>query len=343
MSGIPFANNTLSHDPPDHTRLRKAVQPAFSPRRVARLRERIQRTCDELVDGFASKGNAELIADFAFPLPVIVPQTDLVTDLVTAEDPLSDSEITSTITLLLVAGFLTTVNLIGNAAFAMLQHPEQLSRLRADPSLIPVAVEEFLRFNAPFRPMTIFAKRDVEIGGQVVPAGDSVTVLLDAVNHDPGRFEEPENLLLDRKLNSHLAFGHGIHRCVGAPLAGWKARSPCVRCSPGFLGFRSATRKTRSCGGLTSSSTGSVTCQSSGRSRRLAEWVGREGGDPVGEGLTSRKTENFAGFCRIGGDVAYVAGSCAAGDDRCGTVHRGGQFRREFADGVWRTGADVQR
>jgi cytochrome P450 len=147
------------------------------------------------------------------------PRTDLVTDLVTAEDPLSDSETTSTIILLLIAGFLTTVNLIGNATFAMLQHPEQLAKLRSDSSLIPAAVEEFLRHRAPFRPMTIFAKRDLDVGGQVIPAGDSVTVLLDAVNHDPVRFEAPETLLLDRKLNSHLAFGHGIHRCVGAPLA----------------------------------------------------------------------------------------------------------------------------
>jgi cytochrome P450 len=275
VEGGPFANNMLRHDPPDHTRLRKAVQPAFSPGRVTRLRTRIQQTCGELIDGFVSKGNAELIADFAFPLPMIVicdllglpksqraelieitevffaedteddleqrnrdastdlltfagdlivrkrrePQTDLVTDLVSAEDPLSDEEMTSTIILLLVAGFLTTVNLISNATFAMLQQPEQLSDLRADPTLVPAAVEEFLRYRAPFRPMMIFAKQELEIGGQIIAAGDSVTVLLDAVNHDPARFEAPGVLRLDRKPNSHLAFGHGIHRCVGAPLA----------------------------------------------------------------------------------------------------------------------------
>ena len=151
------------------------------------------------------------------------PKDDLVSALVRAEeagDRLSEDELLGMVFLLLVAGHETTVNLIGNGVLALLQHPDQLRKLKEDPSLIKPAVEELLRYDGPVETSTErFAREDVEIGGQVIPRGDMVLVVLAAADHDPERFPDPDALDITRTDNRHLAFGKGIHHCLGAPLA----------------------------------------------------------------------------------------------------------------------------
>ncbi len=151
------------------------------------------------------------------------PGDDLVSALVRAEeagDRLSEDELLGMVFLLLVAGHETTVNLIGNGALALLQHPDQLRKLKEDPSLIKPAVEELLRYDGPVETSTErFAREDVEIGGQVIPRGEMVLVVLAAADHDPQRFSDPDELDITRTDNRHLAFGKGIHHCLGAPLA----------------------------------------------------------------------------------------------------------------------------
>jgi cytochrome P450 len=151
------------------------------------------------------------------------PGDDLVSALVRAEeagDRLSEDELLGMVFLLLVAGHETTVNLIGNGVLALLQHPDQLRKLKEDPSLIKPAIEELLRYDGPVETSTErFAREDVEIGDQVIPRGEMVLVVLAAADHDPGRFPDPDELDITRTDNRHLAFGKGIHHCLGAPLA----------------------------------------------------------------------------------------------------------------------------
>jgi cytochrome P450 len=151
------------------------------------------------------------------------PKDDLVSALVQAEeagDKLSEDELLGMVFLLLVAGHETTVNLIGNGVLALLQHPDQLRKLKDDPSLIKLAVEELLRYDGPVETSTErFAREDVGIDGTVIPRGEMVLVVLAAADHDPERFSDPDDLDITRADNRHLAFGKGIHHCLGAPLA----------------------------------------------------------------------------------------------------------------------------
>lgn len=151
------------------------------------------------------------------------PKDDLVSALLRAEeagDKLSEDELLGMVFLLLVAGHETTVNLIGNGVLALLQHPDQLQKLKDDPSLIKPAVEELLRYDGPVETSTErFAREDVAIGDTVIPKGEMVMVVIAAADHDPARFPEPDTLDIARADNKHLAFGKGIHHCLGAPLA----------------------------------------------------------------------------------------------------------------------------
>lgn len=151
------------------------------------------------------------------------PQDDIISALVQAEhegDKLDRLELLSMLFLLLVAGHETTVNLIGNGTLALLQHPDQLDKLRRNPDLIRSAVEEMLRFNGPVDMTTNrWAFEDVEIGGKVIPQGDLVWASLLAANRDPAQFDAPNQFDITREPNRHIAFGNGIHYCVGAPLA----------------------------------------------------------------------------------------------------------------------------
>ena len=121
--------------------------------------------------------------------------------------------------LLLIAGHETTVNLIGNAMLALLTDRPQLERLRADPDLVPDAVEEVLRYESPVQVAARRARQPLAVGGATIPAGAVVLVSLLAANRDPQRFAEPATLRVDRPQNAHVAFGHGLHHCIGAPLA----------------------------------------------------------------------------------------------------------------------------
>ncbi|WJV49446.1 cytochrome P450 family protein [Streptomyces flavofungini] len=151
------------------------------------------------------------------------PGEDLLSDLIAVRDDgdrLSEDELTSLAFLLHFAGYENAVQLIGNAALALLRHPEQLAALRADPARLPGAVEEFMRYDtsAVFS-IRRFAREDVTIGGVRVQAGETVFLGLGSAGRDPDRFADPDRLDLDRDASGHLALGHGIHHCVGAPLA----------------------------------------------------------------------------------------------------------------------------
>ncbi|MFJ8860572.1 cytochrome P450 [Streptomyces sp. NPDC102451] len=136
------------------------------------------------------------------------------------EDRLTEEELVSLAVLLLVAGHETTTHFLGNAALALLRHPAELARLRSDPEAIPQALDELLRFDAPVSTSTFrFTTEAITLGDTEIPAGVPVLVALGAANRDPERFPAPDLLDLDRNATGHLSFGHGIHRCVGAPLA----------------------------------------------------------------------------------------------------------------------------
>jgi cytochrome P450 len=269
----------LNTDPPDHGRLRRLVNKAFTARQVERLRPRITAITAGLLDEMAVQGaqsEVDLLASFAFPLPITVicellgvpagdrddfrtwsativsdtpapgvfqahatamaryfmallaakrqqPRDDLLSALLAArddEDRLSENELVSMAFLLLVAGHETTVNLIASGVLALLLNPAELARLRADPALTGSAVEELLRYvnpvsNATFR----CAAEPVEFGGVRIGRGDPVLVSLSGANRDPARFGDPDRLDLGRDSSGQLAFGHGIHYCLGAPLA----------------------------------------------------------------------------------------------------------------------------
>ena len=284
-----LSRSIISIDPPDHTRLRKLVQPSFTGRGIQALRGSIQQVVDDLLDeaerDAAERGEAapdrrmDLIEAFAYPFPVTVisdmlgipredretirgwtedllrvdrgrvdeevqaglrefidyltelferkrlaPADDMISRLVHAEedgDVLDEDEVLATVFLMFLAGHVTTVNLVGNGVVALLTHPGQLAKLKADPSLAKGVVEETLRYWGPvdFIGRRI-AREDVEVGGTVIPAGEQATVSLASANRDPERFADPDVFDITRAdANRHVAFGKGIHVCLGAPLA----------------------------------------------------------------------------------------------------------------------------
>ena len=282
LPGPAFARHMLSVDPPDHTRLRRLVSGAFSPRRIEELRPRVQTIIDDLLDDLAAQGSnspVDLVAAFAFPLPFTVicellgvpeperaslgrglsallvptstpaeyarakeasdavvamlgalveakqdaPGNDLVSDLISARDGderLDSQELLSTIFQLIVAGHDTTTSLIGNGVVALLTNPAQLAKLRAEPANLAAAIEEVLRYDAPVPHSTFrYAIEPLELGDQIIPAGAQVIICLAAANRDADRYSSPEQLDIDRAQARHLAFGHGIHHCLGAVLA----------------------------------------------------------------------------------------------------------------------------
>ncbi|GGR31882.1 cytochrome P450 family protein [Streptomyces netropsis] len=156
------------------------------------------------------------------------PAADLLTDLVHASDDdgrLSPQELVAMTFLLLVAGHETTVNLIGNGTLALLRHPDQLAALRADPSLMPSAIEEFLRYEGPLNTASLrYTTEPIDIGGVTIPRHDLVSVALASANRDDAHFPDATRLDVTRTPTGHLAFGHGIHYCVGAPLARLEGR-----------------------------------------------------------------------------------------------------------------------
>ncbi len=179
--------------------------------------ERRQRTFDAL-DGYFR----DLIATRRAS-----PRDDLLSALIAAEDEgkkLNETELISTCILILIAGHETTVNLIGNGTLQLLKHPAELQKLREDPSLIGTAVEELLRFDPPVQLTARLALEDIQLGGKVLKQGQQGVILIGAVNRDPAQFTDPQRLDITRQENRHLAFGMGIHFCLGAPLARMEGR-----------------------------------------------------------------------------------------------------------------------
>lgn len=253
---------------PEHLRLRRAVAPAFAPRRAEEFRPRIERIVAELLDALPA-GTVDLVPHFARPLPIEVicemtgiprgdrarwheygaavasgagpafaaalphviedaratvaahrhePADDLVSDLL--RTALTETETITLVWHLVLAGQ-TPANLIANAIDALLAHPDQLALLRAQPALLPRAVEELMRWCGP-QLLTVprFAGEDVEIGGVPIPKGEPVTVAIAAANRDPRAFPDPERLDVTRPPGAgHLGFAHGPHFCLGASFA----------------------------------------------------------------------------------------------------------------------------
>ncbi|MFV2120998.1 cytochrome P450 family protein [Streptomyces sp. Act-28] len=312
-TGIPgerkaeLMTHLLNIDPPDHTRLRRLVSKAFTPRRVAEFAPRVQELTDRLIDGFAARGEADLIHEFAFPLPIYaicdmlgVPAEDqddfrdwagqmirhggraadgrrpssaeggggrregprggvaravkrmraylvdlihrkredlgddLISGLIRASDHgehLTENEAAAMAFILLFAGFETTVNLIGNGTYALLRDPGERARLQrslaaGETGLLETGVEELLRYDGPVELATWrFATEPLTVGGQRIEPGDPVLVVLAAADRDPERFDAPDTLDLGRSDNQHLGYGHGIHYCLGAPLARLEGRT----------------------------------------------------------------------------------------------------------------------
>jgi cytochrome P450 len=155
------------------------------------------------------------------------PLDDLLTRLIEAEvdgERLTQEEILGFFQLLVVGGQETTTNLINNAILCFVEHPDQLARLRAAPDLLPSAIEEVLRYRSPLQWVMRTPRRDVEVHGQVIPAGKLVLLLIGSANRDPRQFRDADRFDITRDPNQHLAFGHGIHSCSGAPLARLESR-----------------------------------------------------------------------------------------------------------------------
>jgi len=287
----PLSRSVLTLDPPDHTRLRKLVQKSFTAGEIEKLRPRIRKIADDLIDAAIAAAEArgesapnrrmELISQFAFPLPMTVisemlgvpaadrenvrlwsenllsaqratpeqqeaiaqnirdfiaylkglfdakrakPQDDMISQLVQAEedgDRLDEDELLSMVFILIVAGHITTVNLITNGVYALLTNPEQLAKLKADPSLVKNTVEETLRYYGPAETTTPrYATAQVELDGFTVMPGETMIAVLAAADRDPSRFSNPDAFDITREdAHRHVAFGKGLHVCLGAPLA----------------------------------------------------------------------------------------------------------------------------
>jgi cytochrome P450 len=155
------------------------------------------------------------------------PADDLTSELVSAEvdgERLDDQEIVGFVGLLLLAGHITTTALLGNSVLTLDEHPEAAAELRADPTLLPAAIEEVLRFRSPFPRLVRRAARDVQLGGHAIAANEIVILWVASANRDPTQFPDPDRFDIRRTPNPHLAFGHGIHFCLGAPLARLEAK-----------------------------------------------------------------------------------------------------------------------
>ncbi|WP_448626091.1 cytochrome P450 family protein [Geodermatophilus sp. URMC 64] len=294
--------NMLNSDEPEHSRLRRLVTQAFTPRRISAMRPRVEQIVETLLDGIAPRGRTDFVNDFALRLPLAVigdllgipradheeilagtqvirtvgtggrspqedraaigeaqsrlhayfsglvaakrrePGDDLVSALIAARDgdgKLSEAELVSTAFLLLFAGYQTTSDFLGNAVVALLTHPAEMAKLLAEPSLVPDAVEELLRFDGSVPVSSFrFAAEDLEIGGVPIPAGSIVTIVLSAANHDPALVPDPDRLDVTRGCTSHMSFGHGIHYCLGTALARLEATTALRRVLVRLPGLR---------------------------------------------------------------------------------------------------------
>jgi cholest-4-en-3-one 26-monooxygenase len=271
----------LNQDPPDHTRMRQLVNRGFTPRMIARLEERIQQNCDDIVAQAVAKGEGDFVTLCAAELPLIVIaelmgvpvedrhkvfdwsnrmvggndpeygvteeqrfsaaqemwayanelakekraqlQDDIVSKLISPDESgnvLSELEFDLFFMLLAVAGNETTRNAISGGMYAFTQHPEQWDRLKADPSLIPSAADEIVRFVSPVNLFRRTPTQDVEIGGVPIKKGEKVVIYYSSANRDESVFDNPDDFDIGREPNPHVGFGGGgPHFCLGRHLA----------------------------------------------------------------------------------------------------------------------------
>lgn len=283
-----FLHHTTSlvfNDPPLHTRVRRLLAPAFTPRALKLLEPRFVEMVEEMLDEAEARGGMDVITDYAAGLPVQIigdmlgiPKSErgplrdwslailgalepvpsaaalewgnrsvtefsdyltfhidrfrrgelaeggevlgmLLAETTDSGERLSEVELVQNCIFLLNAGHETTTNLIGNGIAALLEHPDQMARLRAEPVLISTAVEEFLRFESSNQLGNRRLLEPAEVGGVALEAGTLVTLGIGAANRDPAQFPEPDRLDIGRSPNRHLAFGGGIHACAGMTLA----------------------------------------------------------------------------------------------------------------------------
>ncbi|WP_030679104.1 cytochrome P450 family protein [Streptomyces sp. NRRL B-1347] len=273
-----IAKAMMNLDGAPHARLRKLVSRAFTARRVAEMRPRIEELTARLLDGMAAAGRdgtpVDLVESFCYPVPIAVicelvgideedrpqwsgwgrvlslmqverlptilrecsahvmdvierrraePRDDLISALIQAQeddgDRLSDREMVTLVFTMVTAGHESTTYLLGNSVLALLEQPDQLALLRADPSRWQPAVRELMRLGPSQFAQPRYAAQDVELSGVRIPAGSAVTPLLLAANTDPRKYADPERLDVGRGAASHVGFGMGVHHCLGAPLA----------------------------------------------------------------------------------------------------------------------------
>lgn len=280
-----LSNWLVFQDPPQHTRLRKLVNKAFTPRTIAALEPKIELIVSQLLDAALVKDEFDLVRELSFQLPAIVicellgipiekawdvkrwsdgaagfsaaakvsheeaqfanetaieaseylltlfaelrerPQDNLLSKLVAqGEDGLTDTELVGLTVNLFFAGFETTEGLIGNAVLALAANPDQLAKVRSDYGLIENVIEETLRFDSSILKQSRVASEDIEISGRKVKKGDYIHFMIAAANRDSAKFNQPNTFDIFRNDQAHVSFGHGIHFCIGAPLARLEAR-----------------------------------------------------------------------------------------------------------------------
>ncbi|HKF78551.1 MAG TPA: cytochrome P450 [Candidatus Dormibacteraeota bacterium] len=267
-----LSDTLISKDPPDHGKLRSLVNMVFTPRAVTGLASSIAAITQELLDAARARGEMDVVADLAFPLPARViaamlgvpdrdwdifrrlaatdagtgdrgemrryfsalleerrraPREDLISALSVAEvdgERLGERELVSFCQLLLLAGQETTKNLIANFVLTLADHPDVRAELVRDLDLVPGAIEEVLRYLAPVWFLFRLTTTEVELSGVRIPAGQTVLPWMASANRDASQFPEPDRFDVRRDPNRHLAFGHGIHFCLGAPLSRLEAR-----------------------------------------------------------------------------------------------------------------------
>jgi cytochrome P450 len=271
-------------DPPEHTRLRRLVARAFSPKRISASETRISELVDELLDQFIAEGHDEFVRHFAFPLPATViaeligapaedrdrfgawssdlamiafgaggdersdrhvralrgleemlayfgeriedarshPGEDMISGLLEGDgegNVLDQEEMEAMCALMLFAGHETTTNLLSSAVLHLARTPDQLELLRSDPGLVGGAVEEILRYDGPIKVLQRWNVEEHTTRGETIRAGDRVFIVLAGANRDPERFPDPDTIDITRSPNRHVAFGRGVHSCIGAQLS----------------------------------------------------------------------------------------------------------------------------
>lgn len=286
---VEHIGSMIMMDPPMHDRMRKLVNRAFTPRRIAEWEPVVQEVIGGLLDGLDGGGSFDAVVDFSGPFPVEVictivgvpegdrqqirhwtdsmlelevgnpfptaagisasialseymlelvadkrrhPSDDMIGHLIEAEveredgaiERLDDTEVGQFISLLAAAGAETVTKLVGNGVMTFAEHPDELARLQADPSLAPSAVEEVLRWKAPSQYQGRYALADREWHGVTIPAGSPLLIVTGAANRDPRAYDEPDRFDITRDAPLGISFGHGIHYCIGAHLARLEGR-----------------------------------------------------------------------------------------------------------------------